>query len=193
LNPWETADLAVLETINREWTHPVLDTFFVWLTKPPHEEVYFIVAAILLMTLGGRRGRLAVPWVALAVLLADQISASVLKPWIDRMRPCFAHPEEVRLLLERQARSPSFPSSHATNAFAVAMVLFGVHKWLGWSALGLAFLIAYSRPYVGVHYPSDTLAGLVLGVLLGLGCLYLQRRFLAWRKGRQASAAAEVP
>ena len=42
MEPWEVVDLEILEKINRDWTHPILDGFFVWLTKPPHEELYFV-------------------------------------------------------------------------------------------------------------------------------------------------------
>lgn len=188
----ESLDLAVLHVINVVWTHPLLDAFFVWLTHPPYEEVYFVAAALALLTVGGRRGRIAVLSIGVAVLLSDQLTASVIKPAVERMRPCFAHPEEVRLLLAKQARSFSFPSAHAANSFAVALVLFGVRRWLGWAMLGMAALIAYSRPYVGVHYPTDMVAGAVLGALLGAGVLIAQRRIEARWSARRATTVSDA-
>ncbi|MCA9727104.1 MAG: phosphatase PAP2 family protein, partial [Candidatus Eisenbacteria bacterium] len=119
----------------------------------------------------------------IAIALADQISASVLKPLFDRVRPCFAHPEIVRLVLQKQAHSASFPSSHAANSFAAAMVFRGMDRRLGWVMLGLAVLISLSRPYVGVHYPSDIAVGAALGAGIGWGVVRL--RTLVGRRWRQ--------
>ena len=63
--------------------------------------------------------------------------------------------------------SYSFPSSHAVNNFAVAVFFYRLFPKLKWILLGSAALIALSRPYVGVHYPSDILFGALLGVLIG--------------------------
>jgi len=63
--------------------------------------------------------------------------------------------------------SLSFPSAHATSAFAVATAMSRVEPW-GALAFVLALALALGRPYLGMHYPSDVLAGALLGVLLGL-------------------------
>jgi undecaprenyl-diphosphatase len=186
----EQIDLAVLHFVNQTAAAPWLDPFFLFLTDPPYREIWIAAFVLLLAIRGGKRGRIAAVLAILAVALADQTSATVLKPLVERTRPCFAHPDEVRLLPPRQARSPSFPSSHAPNASAVAVVLFTVRRWLGFAGLALAFLIAYSRPYVGVHYPSDTLGGAMLGAALGLGLIRTERwirpRFVRWRTDRDA-------
>lgn len=188
INP-EALDLAVLEIFNRRLSHPLLDPFFVWLTDPPARVVLFAAAALLLFLLGGRKGRIALVTLAIAVAVSDQLSSSVLKSLFDRTRPCFAHPEQVRLLLH-QAHSGSFPSSHAANGFAVAAVLFEVRRRLGWIALGLAALIAYSRVYVGVHYPSDLLAGAILGFAVGRLAVLGVRAVARLRKRRATVPAA---
>lgn len=184
---WEAIDLRVLAFINREAVHPWLDVFFVWLTDPPFREIYFAVAALSLGILGRRRGLVAIVTIGLAILVTDQLIAEVLKPAFDRVRPVFAHPDEVRFLLAKQARSPSMPSAHAANAFAAAVVLFELRRSVGWGALVLAFLIAYSRPYVGVHYPSDMLVGAVLGSAVAVAAIGVRRllgRSLARRRSR---------
>jgi undecaprenyl-diphosphatase len=159
-----------------------LDAFFVWLTAPPARALWLAGLAVAIGGLGGRRGRAAVLLAALAVGLADLAAAELLKPGLDRLRPCFALPEAA-LLLPRQAHSPSFPSSHAANAFAAAFLLCRVSRALGAAAVVAAGLIAYSRVYVGVHYPSDLLGGALLGtaVSLALGPLHpATTRWLAW-------------
>jgi len=100
-----------------------------------------------------------------AVLLADQLTDGV-KTLAARPRPCQAL-EGVRLLV-RCPRSFSLPSSHAATSFAYAVPPFLLTRRflpLGWRIypLGLAAVVAFSRPYLGVHYPSDALAGMFLG------------------------------
>lgn len=191
---WESLDLAVLLAINQTLTHPVLDRFFVWLTDPPGREIYFIVAGLALILFGGKKGRIAALTLGIAVALSDQISAGYLKPLFDRVRPCFAHADEVRLVLEKQARSGSFPSSHAANAFAVATVLRDFKPRFGPYLFVLAFLIAYSRPYVGVHYPSDSLFGAVLGVVLGLLVIWSRNRLVSlWGRRSKKVDSAQAP
>lgn len=190
----ETLDLAVLEAINGAWTHPWADVFFVWLTDPPHREIYFVVAALALIVFGGPRGRTVALTLGVAILLVDQISAEVVKPAVERMRPCFAHPDEVRLLLERQARSPSFPSNHAGNAAAFAVVMFGMGRTVGWVATVLAVLIAYSRPYVGVHYPGDVLAGAALGTAVAGATVWTRDGVLRlWRRRASREETGDDP
>ncbi|MEZ4648771.1 MAG: phosphatase PAP2 family protein [Candidatus Eisenbacteria bacterium] len=186
---WEAVDLTVLEWINQRMVTPWLDVFFVWLTDPPHREIYFVLAAVALIALGKKKGWIAVLTLGIAVALTDQIIAEVLKPAFGRIRPVFAHPDTVRFLLDSQARSPSMPSAHAANSFAVAVVLFEFRRSVGWAALVLGVLIAYSRPYVGVHYPSDILVGALFGTSMGFTAIGLRRGVLRlWRRVRGARA-----
>ena len=80
-----------------------------------------------------------------------------------RDRPFADHPRVVHLLIGHGADG-SFPSDHAAAAFAIAAVLFVVHRRIGTLALLAAALMCIARVYVGVHYPGDVLAGAVVGV-----------------------------
>jgi undecaprenyl-diphosphatase len=187
------ADVGIFLAVNTEWTGPWLDRFFVWLTHPPFQTAILAAFWLLLFFGFGRRGRVAAVTIAVVVLVADQFAAGVLKPWADRVRPCFALPD-ARLLLPHQARSPSFPSNHAVNSFAVATVLWSARPSLGWIGLVVAALISYSRIYVGVHYPSDVLGGALVGFSLGWAGVRARRGLLSvWRirAGFQAKAQAE--
>jgi undecaprenyl-diphosphatase len=98
----------------------------------------------------------------MAVGLADLTAARVLKPYFQRPRPQATEPH-IRLLVPSQG-SYSFPSNHAANMFAAATFFSFTVPIVGLIGTLAAFLVAYSRVYVGVHYPLDVLAGAVLGI-----------------------------
>ena len=105
------------------------------------------------------------PWlwtrVGVAILISESFSA-VLKHWIARDRPPLADPDPVPLV--SLPATHSFPSGHATVSFACATTLALAVPRLRVPLYTLAGLIAFSRVYVGVHYPLDVLAGGALGV-----------------------------
>jgi undecaprenyl-diphosphatase len=88
-----------------------------------------------------------------------------------RPRP-FAAIATVRLLINKSALDKSFPSDHAALAFALAGAILLINRRWGWTFIAIAALISIARVYVGVHYPSDVLAG----ALIGLICAYLVHR-----------------
>jgi undecaprenyl-diphosphatase len=103
---------------------------------------------------------------ALLAVVAADASATVLRNYFQRLRPCQAL-QGVQLLVGC-SDTFSFPSNHATNAFALA-AFFAVHyRKLAIPLFLLAALVGYSRIYLGVHYPTDVLAGAGLGATFGL-------------------------
>lgn len=137
------------------------DAFYPWLTDLDNFRIPLLVLWLALVLFAGRKGRVAALLLIVVVALTDQVTASILKPWVGRVRPCFAL-DGVDLLIP-QSRSPSFPSSHAANGFGAALFL-ALRLGRGWWAgLFLAALISFSRIYVGVHYPLDALGGACLG------------------------------
>ena len=98
----------------------------------------------------------------------------VLKNLVARARPCWINPD-VELLVAAPA-DYSFPSGHTLHCFIAATVLLYYDKRLGWPALGLAILVAISRLYLYVHFPTDVIAGAVLGISLGLLAVALSER-----------------
>ena len=114
-----------------------------------------------------RRGRVAlVIAIAVSVGLADG-GGSAIKKQVDRVRPCHVIPS-TRLLKQPCPTSPSLPSNHAANAFAIATLLAVVDPPLATPALAVAAIVGYSRIHLGVHYPLDVAAGALYGALIGL-------------------------
>ncbi|MGZ4256336.1 MAG: phosphatase PAP2 family protein [Gaiellaceae bacterium] len=127
------------------------------------------------------------PWLFVAVLAADVLADAIsfgLRDWIGRRRPPLVYPEPKPLV--GVPHSGSFPSGHAAMAFACATVLAFLVPRLAVPAFVLAAAIAWSRVYVGVHWPLDVLGGAVLGVLIAIALLKLSA---IHRRSRRATPA----
>ncbi|HET8954517.1 MAG TPA: phosphatase PAP2 family protein [Solirubrobacterales bacterium] len=90
------------------------------------------------------------------------LAAKVISELVDRARPFVTEPHQVHLFTAHAA-DPGFPSDHATAAFAIAVAILLRKRSWGWVALGFATVLAIGRVGLGVHYPSDVLAGAALG------------------------------
>jgi undecaprenyl-diphosphatase len=155
-------DQSVFLFLNGRLIHPILDHVMPVITNADYWRVPLGIAWLLLVVFGGKKGRIVALLAAVTLTFSDQISSALIKPLVGRVRPCYAL-EQVRLLIQ-QTDSPSFPSSHAANMTAMA-VLFSIHYRRLWGVfVCLAVLVSYSRIYVGVHYPLDVMAGALVGL-----------------------------
>ena len=143
----------------------VLDSFFLAVTKiaGSYGQLWVIVAAALLIFKKTRKAGVAAILAYAAVFLVGQLG---LKNLISRPRPCQIDPD-FALLVSRPSSS-SFPSTHSAWAFGAATAIFMQHKKAGVGAFVAAALIAFSRLYLFLHFPTDVLAGIVLGIALGV-------------------------
>ena len=153
-----------------------LNPFVTALTHLGDKGAFWILTAVALMCFRKTR-RLGVTC-ALAMLIGTVVTDVCVKNWVARVRP-YELVEGLESLVGAQ-RGWSFPSGHATCGHACAWVLFcRAPKKYGAPALALAVLIALSRLYVGVHYPSDVLGGALIGICSAAMAMFIADRAAA--------------
>jgi membrane-associated phospholipid phosphatase len=165
-------DYSLYKTINGLSGSSAGDTLFKLLANDLQMVLVALVALTFLFPWETKRRErqtgavLATAAAGLALLINQPIAAMV-----DRVRPYAAHPAHAHLLISR-SHDPSFPSDHATGAFALAIGIWLYDRTIGTVLLVLAALLAFSRVYVGTHYPGDVVAGAAIGIIVALA-LYL--------------------
>ena len=145
---------------------------FIWIA------FYVSLIAALWIRFGVKGMIVGVVGACICVLISDQVTASVLRPWVGRLRP--SHPENpisdlVHLVNDYRSGRFGFPSSHAANTFGVA-TMFSLLFRKGRFTIVIscwALLNCYTRVYLGVHYPGDIFVGGIIGILVGLLLYYL--------------------
>ena len=133
----------------------------------------FVMVLIPLFFKDRRKGILIFILCIIGFLIADNI-VDILKRYFARPRPC-NELQNIRLLVSCSG-SFSFPSGHAATSFAMASIIGHLYRSGAVPAFLLAFLVAFSRIYVGVHYPYDVLGGAVVGGVTGGGILLIHAR-----------------
>ncbi len=165
----EQVDVWLFQLLNLYLVHPAADDLMVFLTRVKLSGHIIALAALFIIIRRGKSAFLVILLALFAVGMADIVASGILKPLVQRIRPCFAL-DHVRLLVS-QPRSYSFASSHAANSAAVASVIWiffhrgdFVEKLYTIIMILYALAISWSRVYVGVHYPGDVIAGMMIGV-----------------------------
>jgi len=132
---------------------------------------YAVLLAIIIIKFKWRSWLVLIT-IALLITASDRFTSGFMKPYFARLRPC--HEEGLKNLLylaDGCGGSYGFASSHAANSFAAATFLWLLlHKRIRWIGLLFpwAFMICYSRIYLGAHYPGDVLVGMLTGMSLGI-------------------------
>ena len=178
MNFLQSIDTVLFNFLNQSITNPVFDWLMPVLSGNRLFAPFVLVAATLVIWRYRTRGLLCVIFALVVVGIGDGFVINTIKHAIWRPRPV----NDIASAITRvgSTNSPSFPSAHSANAFAVAMVLF-VYFRNSWKfMLPLACGIAFSRVYNGVHYPSDTLVGALMGAGYGLGFVWMAREFWSW-------------
>lgn len=153
---------------------PLLDYFFLFITEFGDELVFFVISAILYWTINKKFA-----YRFMMFFLASVTLNAFFKHIIVRDRPFIAHPNDV-ISIGDPTHGYSMPSGHAQNGMTTALLLnerFGkCKKWVTPSLFVMALLVALSRVYLGQHYLSDVIVGLIVAVGFYLGLAYLVNR-----------------
>lgn len=157
----QTLDTDLFRFINQGLSHPLLDRVMPFLSGNAFFVPVLALASLLFIWKGRLRGLFCIVFLVLVVWMGDSFICSTVKQALQRPRPFLAFTDANVLI--GKGKSWSMPSSHAANWFAAAMILFIYYRKSLWFMLPGALLVAFSRVYNGVHYPSDVLAGAILG------------------------------
>ena len=165
-------DVKVLDSISNIFSCDFLDFLMPIVTAIANGGLLYIILAVILIVF--KKTRKYGIMLGTALIFGLVFGNLILKNVIARPRP-FAG-KEIELLV-----SPpddwSFPSGHTMASFEMATVMFYMNRKIGYFAIGVAVIIAFSRLYLYVHYPTDVICGAILGTVFGLCAIKLYKFF----------------
>lgn len=170
-----------LNGLHVDWLDPVMTFISSELGWIPF---YVILLYLVFKKLGWKGLLFVIIGVVILITCSDQLSSHVFKPVFHRFRPC--HDPLIQDLVYLPnghcGGQYGFISSHACNTFALAsfitLIMKKFYKKIGILMFIWATLVAYSRIYMGVHFPGDVLCGAAVGLILGFGIGFLTNKFL---------------
>lgn len=175
-------DEHIFQLINSEWQNPFFDLVMPWLrNKYTWFPLYLFIFTFLVINFK-KAGLVMALFIITAIGISDYTSSQLIKKNVRRARPCkvMEQPADMNLLVPCGS-GYSFPSSHASNHFAISLFLFlslgrlvPKYRYLLFLWAGL---VSFAQVYVGLHYPLDIMAGGILGSLIGWLVFLAYRKF----------------
>ncbi len=165
-------DHIVWYYLNTRWHNSFLDYVMPYFRNQWFWAPLYLFLAIYIPRRFGKNGWIWCGVFILTFAISDQISAHLLKPYFNRLRPCNdPYFSGIVHIIVPCGGGKSFPSSHAANHFSLAffmiMTLRHLVKWIWVAGIAWAALVCYAQVYVGVHYPLDVTCGGILGASIG--------------------------
>lgn len=200
MNYLDSIDRALLLWLNSKYL-PALDGFMMAATDTKFWIPLYLLMIYLLFRKLDNQAWLALACIGIAILVSDQLTSGMIKPLVHRPRPTYNPELEGLLHLVKDSTGQfyrggmfGFPSSHASNSFAIATLLFLILK-NHLRFMGLIFipaaLMTYTRIYLGVHYPLDILIGITIGIITAILCFKLYERILDILNRRRSPSSEE--
>ncbi len=180
-------DESILVWIAEHLRNPILSLPLNFYTQLGNHGMLFIILAVILLLF--RQTRRAGASAATGMLLGIFVTNLTIKPLVMRPRPWLVIPNFTALVAEHDPNS--FPSGHSCCAFAfgVALYLTLPQKWARITAIAAAVIMALSRLYVGVHYPTDVIVGTLIGILCGMAGAWIVKKAESILKNHKSKAA----
>ena len=184
-------DHTLFSLINQGLSNPFFDWLMPYIRNRFFWSPLYLFLAIFFVRNYGNQGWMLLLFFGLTFGVTDYLTSSVIKPSVQRLRPCndLNVKNEANILIACGSGF-SFPSTHAANHFALAFFLINMfrRRWKPIVPLTLlwAVSIAFAQVYVGVHYPLDVTIGALIGALTGItmgAILKTTQGFRRWRSG----------
>ena len=167
-------DGQLLRWLMETFSHPVLDEMMRFVSSLGNKGGIWITIGILFLLLGMKHKKWRMRGLLVLFSLAANFLACnvILKPLVDRTRPYYVL--EYTPLIP-PVGDPSFPSGHTAASFAAATAIYAINRKWGMAAYLLAAVMGFSRLYLGVHFPTDVLAGALVGTAAAMAVVRLWR------------------
>jgi undecaprenyl-diphosphatase len=162
INTLVEIDKNLMVFLNKTISNSIFDILMPIITNQNFLAIIGVILIIYLGYFGEKKGRITLLVLLFAAGMSDAICAQIIKPWVGRIRPSHEFIEYINLLVSKGGKW-SFPSNHAANSFAFATVLSYFYDKNKIILFSIASAIAFSRVYVGVHYPMDIFFGGLIG------------------------------
>ena len=165
-------DFKLLIILNQKISNSLFDLIMPIITNEDNWAIPILCLIIYLLFFGQKKGKIVLCLLIISLGINDYICASIIKPTIARLRPSHEFLEYINLLVPKGGKW-SMPSNHASNMFVLATIISTFYSKTKAGIFLIALSVAFSRVYVGVHYPMDVIVGASIGTTIAITIISL--------------------